>query len=48
MEDQAVHVVCEISKRQFSFGPLDTNGANEQTKAVFLMGEDMLDPGADG
>ncbi len=48
MEDQAIHVVREIGQRQFGFCPFETDGADEQTEAVFLMGENMLDPCADG
>ena len=46
MEDQAIHVAGEIGQRQFGFCPLE--GADEQTEAVFLMGENMLDPCANG
>ena len=48
MEDQAIHVVGQIGQRQFGFCPLEADGADEQTEAVFLMGENMLDPCANG
>jgi hypothetical protein len=46
MEDQAVKVVGEVGERQFGFCTRQANGADEQAKAVLLMGEDVLDPGA--
>ena len=48
MEDQAVEVVGEVGECQFGFGAGQPDGADEQAEAVFLMGEDVLDPGADG
>ena len=46
MEDQSVEVVGEVSQREFGLSPGNTDGADEQAIAVFLMREDMLDAGA--
>ena len=48
MEDQAILVVGEIGERQFRLGTRQADRADEEAKAVLLMREDMLDPGADG
>lgn len=47
VEDQPVEVVGQIGERQFRLGPLEPDGADEQPEAGLLMGEDVLDPGAD-
>lgn len=46
MEDQALEVASKIGQRQFGLGSGDPDGVDEQTEAVLLMGEHMLDPGA--
>lgn len=48
MEHQTVHVVCKIGEGEFDLGPGQTDGADEQAEAIFLMGEDVLNSGADG
>ena len=48
MEDQAVHVAGEVGQGQFGFGALEADGPDEKAETVLLMGEDMLDAGADG
>src|SRR5690606_13660072 len=47
VEDETVEIVCEVGQGQFRLGPGDTDGADEQPELVLLMGEHMLDPGAD-
>ena len=47
MEDQTVEVVGQIGQGQFGLGSPYANGAYEQAKPVFLVGEHMLDPGPD-
>jgi len=46
MEDQAVKIVGEVGKRQFRFSTRDPNRADKQSKAILLMGEDVLNTGA--
>ena len=46
MEDQAIKIVGEVCEREFGLRPCKTNGADEQAKAVLLMGKDVLDAGA--
>jgi hypothetical protein len=48
VEDQPVHVVGEIGQSQFGLGAGEADRPDEQAVAVLLVGEDMLDPGADG
>ena len=48
MKNQAVHIVDQIGQRDFRFGALDPDRADDQTVAVLLMGEDMLNLGPDG
>lgn len=45
MEDQAVHVVCDVSEREFRLGPGDADRADEEAEAGLLMREDVLDGG---
>lgn len=47
IEDQAVKVVGEVREGQFRLGAGQTDGADEQPEPVLLVGEDMLDAGAD-
>jgi hypothetical protein len=47
VEDQAVHVVCEVGEGDLGLGALDADGADKQPHLVFLTGEDMFDAGAD-
>ncbi len=48
MEDLTVEVVGESSEDEFGVGASDTNRPNKYTILVLLMGEDILDFGADG
>ena len=48
MEDQTIHVVGEVGERQFGLRAGDPYRADEQAETVLLMGEHMLDAGADG
>ena len=43
MKDQSVHVVSNIGQCQFGLSTFQTDGADEQTKAVLLMRKNMLD-----
>ena len=47
MKDQSVHVVSNIGQCQFGLSTFQTDGADEQTKAVFLMRKNMFYPRAD-
>jgi putative restriction endonuclease len=47
VEDQTVEVVGEVGQREFGLRAGDADGADEEPVAVFLMREDMFDPGAD-
>ena len=47
MENQAVEVVGDVRERQFGLGAGASDRADEQPEAVLLVGEDVLDGGAD-
>ena len=47
VEDQAVEVVGQIGERELCLRPGNTDGADEEAIAVFLVREDILDAGAD-
>lgn len=46
VEDQAVHVVGQIGQRDLGLSALDADGADKQPHLVLLVGEDVLDTGA--
>lgn len=45
-EDEAEHIVGQISHANFGSGAFDADGADKQRHVVFLVGEDMLDGAA--
>lgn len=45
MENEQIKIIGES---EFGFGPMQADGADEEAKAVLLMGEDVLDLGPDG
>lgn len=47
MKDQSVHVVSNIGQCQFGLSTFQTDGADEQIKAVLLMRKNMFYPRAD-
>lgn len=47
MEVKTLEVVGQVSQGQFRLGPGRVDGADEQAKPVLLMGENVLDMGAD-
>lgn len=48
MEDQAVEVVGQIRQCHFLLRSRQSDGPDEQTKALLLVGKDVLNPSADG
>jgi hypothetical protein len=47
VEDQQVEIVSNIGQDEFRLGARDADRPDEETEAVLLMGEDMLDRRAD-
>jgi len=47
MEDQAIKVVGEVGEREFCLRTGNADGPDKEPVAALLVGEDMLDPGAD-
>ena len=45
-EEQAVHIIGKVGKRDFGLSALDANGANEQPHMCFLPCKDMFYPRA--
>lgn len=47
VEDQAIEVPGEIGECEFGLPTMDAVGADVESKAVLLVGQDMFNPGAD-
>lgn len=47
MKDQPAHVVGDVGEADFDFGAGKTDGPDLDPHAVLLIGEDVLDKGAD-
>lgn len=47
MKDEAPHVVGDVDEADLDPRPLEADGPDLHPQAVFLIGEDMLDEGAD-
>src|SRR4051812_5783393 len=47
LEDQSPNVVGEVGEPDLHLGPHDADGADVEVHRPLLLGEDVLDPGAD-
>ena len=47
MHDEAPHIVSDVAEADFDVRPVETDGPDFHAHAVFLIGEDVFDEGAD-
>jgi len=44
VEDQALHIVCQIGEHDLGLGTLDHDGTDEQPDMRLLLRKDVFDP----